>query len=64
VQQPTKYQDLIVVWDISQINYNVEPVIIAKQTSEYNIKQIKFSPKHNEILVSCGRENIRYWLIK
>lgn len=38
--------------------------IVARQLSEFNILTIKFSPLENDRLVSCGRENIRFWRIK
>jgi WD repeat-containing protein 90 len=38
--------------------------IIARQISEFNILTIKFSPIDCERLVSCGKENIRFWRIK
>jgi WD40 repeat protein len=38
--------------------------IVAKQISEFDVKRIKFSPYEEGHLVSCGRENIRFWRIK
>lgn len=38
--------------------------IIAQQTSEFNILTIKFSPTESDRLVSCGKQNIRFWRIK
>lgn len=38
--------------------------MFAKQTSEFDIKDIKFSPISDYKLVSCGKENIRFWEIK
>ena len=38
--------------------------IIARQISEFNILTIKFSPIDADRLVSCGKENIRFWRIK
>ena len=32
--------------------------------SEFDVKRIKFSPYDDNHLVSCGRENIRFWRIK
>ena len=52
--------------------YNIEialisgkkPEIIAKQVSEFNILTCKFSPIESDKLISCGKENIRFWRIK
>lgn len=39
-------------------------LIISKQLSDFNITKMIFSPFDNNALVSCGRENIRFWRIK
>jgi WD40 repeat protein len=57
-------KELIVVWDISKIHRNEKPEILARQTSDFNILCLKFSPIDNYRLVSCGKENIRFWRIK
>lgn len=38
--------------------------IVARQISEFNILTIKFSPIDSDRLVSCGKENIRFWRVK
>lgn len=40
------------------------PVIVAKQISEFPISRVKFSPYHTHRLVSCGKENIRFFRIR
>lgn len=55
---------MIIIWDIARIYHGEEPIVFAKQTSEFNIEQIKFSPIDNYCLVSCGRENIRFWQVR
>lgn len=57
-------KELIVVWDLSRIYKNEKPEILARQTSDFNILCLKFSPIDNYRLVSCGKENIRFWRIK
>jgi WD40 repeat protein len=57
-------KELIVVWDISRIHRNEKPEILARQTSDFNILSLKFSPIDNYRMVSCGKENIRFWRIK
>lgn len=57
-------REMIVIWDISQIHRGGKPEIAAKQTTEFNILDIKFSPIDNCRLVSCGKENIRFWRVK
>jgi WD40 repeat protein len=68
----------IVVWDvqlviIDRIGHNAIPVpsgtnakglIMAKQLSDFAVTRICFSPFEEKSLVSCGRENIRFWRIK
>ena len=41
-----------------------KPEIVARQTSDVNILCLKFSPVDNTRLVSCGKENIRFWRIR
>ena len=57
-------RELIVIYDISKITRGEKPEIIAKQTSEFNILCLKFSPIDSTRLTSCGKENIRFWRIK
>ena len=57
-------KELITIWDISNIQRGGKPEIVAKQTSEFNIISIKFSPIDSNRLVSCGKENIRFWRIR
>lgn len=40
------------------------PKLIARQTCEFPISTIAFSPYESNRLVSCGRENIRFWRMK
>lgn len=37
---------------------------IAKQTSDFHISSITFSPFEEDTIVSCGRENIRFYRIR
>ena len=39
-------------------------MIVARQISPFDITTIKFSPIHDFRLISCGKENIRFWRIK
>jgi len=57
-------KELIIVWDISKIQRGDQPHIVAKQTSEFNILCLKFSPIDSSRLASCGKENIRFWRIR
>lgn len=54
----------ILIFDISQIEVTRKPILIAKQLSDFNITTIKFSPVNTQQLVSCGKQNIRFWRIK
>ncbi|GMH82171.1 hypothetical protein TrST_g11669 [Triparma strigata] len=38
--------------------------LVAKQTSDFPISAIKFTPYDGTKLVSCGKENVRFWRIK
>lgn len=54
----------ILVFDISDIEISRRPLLLAKQISDFNILSLKFSPTEPDKLVSCGKENIRFWRVK
>jgi len=57
-------KELLIIWDLSRIHKGEKPEIAAKHTLEYNILALKFSPIDNSRLVSCGKENIRFWRVR
>jgi len=57
-------KELICIWDISRIQRGEKPELIAKQTSDYGILCLKFSPIDVTRLALCGKENIRFWKIR
>lgn len=57
-------KELLIIWDLSKIHKGEKPEIAAKHTLEYNILALKFSPIDNSRLVSCGKENIRFWRVR
>jgi WD repeat-containing protein 90 len=67
-----QHRHQIVVWDIAQliaekavtINSKSSTAMVAKQISEFPVHKIRFSPFEEFSLVSCGRENIRFWRIR
>jgi WD40 repeat protein len=54
-------KEMIIIWDVSKCINGQKPDIVARQTSEWNILSLKFSPVDSTRLVSCGKENIRFW---
>ena len=38
--------------------------VVARSVSQFNILTLKFSPIEHDRLISCGRENIRFWRTK
>jgi WD40 repeat protein len=64
VGKDAKARELIMIWDISPIPRGQKPELVAKQVSDFHINTIKFVPFDEGKLVSCGRENIRFWRIK
>lgn len=57
-------REIIIVWNISNISKGEKPEIFARQTSDFNILNLKFSPIDSNRMASCGKENIRFWRIK
>ena len=64
VGKDAKAREMILIWDISPITRGQKPELVAKQVSDFHINTIKFVPFDEGKLVSCGRENIRFWRIK
>lgn len=64
VGKDDRNKELIIIWDITRISRGEKPEIVARQTSDMNILCLKFSPVDNSRLVSCGKENIRFWRIR
>ena len=61
----------IIVWNIQSlltekntVTNNSNAAIVARQISEFPTHKIRFSPFLDASLVSCGRENIRFWRIR
>jgi len=51
----------IIIWDISNLD-NI--IVVIRHSNPTQINNIKFSPFENNILISCGNENIKFWRIK
>ncbi|KAL4455065.1 hypothetical protein ABPG74_006447 [Tetrahymena malaccensis] len=56
-------RELIIILNIDNIEITKKPTIVTKQISDFNILSLKFFPVNLNKLVSCGRENIRFWRI-
>lgn len=55
----------IAVWDVQILATQGAPLsLVARQISEFPISKIRFSPFEDASLVSCGRENIRFFRIR
>lgn len=54
-------KEMIILWDISFVD---DIKVFIRQGSHFNIRAIVFSPFEQNILVSCGKENIKFWRIK
>ncbi|KAE9300961.1 hypothetical protein PF001_g14679 [Phytophthora fragariae] len=67
------FRTQIFIWDCSCLRHGKEEALsgaavslMARQTSDFPIDRIAFSPYEQQDhyhLVSCGRENIRYWRV-
>lgn len=56
--------EIVAIWDISEIETKRRPELITQQISDFNILCLKYSPIDDDQLVSCGKENIRFWRVK
>ena len=43
---------------------HIQPQVLAKYISDYNIKAIKFSPYEEGRLMTCGKDSIRMFRLK
>lgn len=55
---------VLIVFDISKANKSREASILAQQLSDFHINSAIFFPKDDSRLISCGKENVRFWRIK
>ena len=53
---------VMIVWDVSDVGRGRHEVV-ARQVSDFPITSIRFSPYDLTRLVSCGRENVRFWRV-
>lgn len=53
---------LLLVWDVSKVEEGCH-MVVARQVSDFPVSRIRFSPYDVGRLVSCGRENIRFWRV-
>ncbi|RLN57507.1 hypothetical protein BBJ28_00020098 [Nothophytophthora sp. Chile5] len=66
------FRTQIFVWDCSNLQYGTQTTggpaisLLARQTSDFPVTRVAFSPYEQQDqyhLVTCGRENIRYWRV-
>ncbi|CAD7966740.1 unnamed protein product [Amoebophrya sp. A120] len=60
----TQRRQQIFVWDIGRVTRGNNAVLYARQMSDWDLNAIKFSPYEDLKLVTCGKENIRFWRVK
>lgn len=48
-------KEMIIVWDISQVQKGAKAEIYAKNVCEFNVLELKFSPIDNNRMISCGQ---------
>ena len=61
----TKRRVQVTVWGVQNlVTQGAALSILAKQISEFPILKIRFSPYEEGSLVSCGRENIRFFRVR
>lgn len=53
----------VVVWDISRIMDTGRAMVIVSKSTVYHIRRIRFVPYEDSRMVSCGKDNIRFWRV-
>ena len=54
----------IVVWDVSQVLRSGRTTVYVRGCSDYDILQMVFSPFEDMKIVTCGKENVRFWRVR
>ena len=59
----------LVIFDVAKLctkkrRKDVSAAIIARQLSDFDVSAIAWSPYESDRLVSCGRENVRFWRLR
>ncbi|XP_026194202.1 uncharacterized protein LOC34618361 [Cyclospora cayetanensis] len=52
------------VWELHGLLTTGSPNLLARQVSDFQIEALRISPLEELRLVSCGKENVRFWRIK
>ncbi len=57
---------MLVIWDIRQVKVNAACTVkvVAKAHTDVNITKCLFIPYDSSRLITCGRENVRFWRLK
>ena len=55
---------LLALWDISRLGKDGRVTVIATQLTDYDIGKVAFSPYEEGQIVTCGRQNVRFWRLK
>ena len=57
-------KSVICLWDVSSVTKNYDAPLIAKAHADVDIVALKLNYFTSTKMVSCGRENIRFWRLK
>ncbi|CAD7955258.1 unnamed protein product, partial [Amoebophrya sp. A25] len=60
----TQKRQQIFVWDISRLTKGGSATLCGRQMSDWDLNALHFSPYEDLKLLSCGKENIRFWRLK
>ncbi|KAL8425670.1 hypothetical protein Efla_003990 [Eimeria flavescens] len=52
------------VWELQGLLTTGRAALLARQVSDFQIEALRISPLEELHIVSCGKENIRFWRIK
>ncbi|XP_035694518.1 WD repeat-containing protein 90-like [Branchiostoma floridae] len=57
-------KNMVVVWDTSRVTRGGNVDVLAKAHTDVDIIQLRLAPHDPTRMVSCGRDNIRFWRLK
>ncbi|GAX72875.1 hypothetical protein CEUSTIGMA_g330.t1 [Chlamydomonas eustigma] len=57
-------RQLVVIWNIWPLRDGKKAEVVVRQTTDYNIRCIRFSTYEEDQLVACGRDSVRFYRLK
>ncbi|XP_065191135.1 WD repeat-containing protein 90-like isoform X2 [Sycon ciliatum] len=64
VGRDAHHKQMVVVWNTEQASVDGRTEVIAQTSTDFDIRRMKIAAFDDTRMVSCGRENIRFWRVR